>query len=147
VVAHADDITRNFELIRDYQRRPLQAKRLERVVEEANFFFVRSSKGTRVLVCRRDALAYLRLLFRITIGQNAVWEFDTRSALLAPTLAVVFAGMLVLGAPYLVLNSHFSLGEVLVSIQVRASPCHLHAPSPRTPAPPLTCTDVSGVHA
>ncbi len=92
VIAHADDMTRNFELIRDYQRRPLQAKRLERVVKEANFF------------------------------SNAVWEFDTRSALMAPTLATLFAGVLVIISPYIVgAGGYLTLGEVLAALQAVTS--------------------------
>ena len=87
VVAHADDVARNFGLIRDYHRRPLQAKRLEKVVEEANFF------------------------------SNAVWDFDTRSALVAPTLATFFAGLLVMASPFLVSDELFTLGEVLAALQ------------------------------
>ena len=87
VVAHAEDVARNFQMIRDYQRRPLQAQRLERVVQEANFF------------------------------SNAVWDFDTRTSLLAPTVSVFLAGMLILASPYLIVRGHFSLGEVLVALQ------------------------------
>ena len=52
---------------------------------------------------------------------NAVWEFDTRSALVAPTLAALFAGILILVSPLLVANGYFTLGEVLAALQAVTS--------------------------
>ena len=38
MLAHADDVIANLSLVRDYQRRPVMAKRMSGLVDDVNYF-------------------------------------------------------------------------------------------------------------
>lgn len=38
MLAHADDVIANLSLVRDYQRRPVMAKRMSSLVDDVNYF-------------------------------------------------------------------------------------------------------------
>jgi ABC-type multidrug transport system fused ATPase/permease subunit len=83
VLAHADDVTKNYLLIRDYQRRPEMSSRMQKLVDDVNYF------------------------------SNAVWAHTTRSQLAVPLFGICMAGGLMALAPYIVDELNMSSGVFL----------------------------------
>ena len=83
VLAHADDVSKNFLLIRDYQRRPYMSERMSKLVDDVNYF------------------------------QNAVTSHKTRQQLAVPLFSVCTAGALMCFAPWIADEFGMSAGVFL----------------------------------
>ena len=94
MLAHAEDVSKNFLLIRDYQRRPEMSSRMQRLVDDVNYF------------------------------SNAVWAHTTRSQLIVPLLSVYTVGGLMGGAPWIIDKFDMTAGVFLAVLQATTQMGH-----------------------
>ena len=91
MLAHADDVSKNYLLIRDYQRRPEMSARMSRLVDDVNYF------------------------------QNAVTSHKTTQQLAVPLFSVCTAAALMCFAPWIADEFQMSAGVFLAVLTATQS--------------------------
>jgi len=90
-VSHAEECINHFEIIRDYNRRPVMATRLRRIAEDVNYF------------------------------SNAIWQHALRSQLMIPALASLIVAVLMGAAPFLIEHYGYTAGQFLAALTAMES--------------------------
>ena len=95
MLGHADDVIANLSLVRDYQRRPVMAKRMSSLVDDVNYF------------------------------ANAVQAHTTHSRLVVPAASMMMYWLVMAASPLVMVWSGTSAGTLLAALnamQARAPP-------------------------
>ena len=86
MLSHADDVIDNLSLVRDYQRRPIMAKRMTSLVDDVNYF------------------------------SNAVQAYTIQSKLIVPASAMIMYWLVMAASPAVMAYGGVSAGRLLAAL-------------------------------